>query len=137
MLGERGRWLAPHAGHPALAHADAPDEPTWAALSDTDRDTLHRVLRDLNPDAARYLLRTHFDTERAASRKRLLSAVLDTLNDDDHTLEPLLEGALDDRSPDVQTLARQVLQRLPRSALNARLAEALHDPGTPPAPATA
>ncbi|GGR87747.1 DUF5691 domain-containing protein [Deinococcus sedimenti] len=134
VLDERGRWLAQHANSPALAHAEAPDEPTWAALSDTDRDTLHRVLRALNPDTARALLSAQFDTERAASRKRLLSAVLDTLNDDDHTLEPLLEGALDDRSPDVQTLARQILQRLPRSALNARIAEALHDPGTPPSP---
>ncbi|MDK2013395.1 MULTISPECIES: DUF5691 domain-containing protein [unclassified Deinococcus] len=134
VLGERGRWLAPHAGSPALAHADAPDESTWAALSEAERDTLHRVLRDLNPDAARHLLCTQFDTERAASRKRLLGAVLDTLNGDDHNLEPLLEGALDDRSPDVQTLARQTLQRLPRSALNARLAEALNDPGTPPSP---
>nr|WP_305852132.1 DUF5691 domain-containing protein [Deinococcus sp. JMULE3] len=134
VLGERGRWLAHHADIPALAHADAPDEPIWAAMSDTDRDTLHRVLRALNPDAARHLLRAHFDTERAASRKRLLSAVLDTLSHDDHTLEPLLEGALDDRSPDVQTLARQTLQRLPHSTLNARLAEALHDPNVIPGP---
>ncbi|AWT36442.1 hypothetical protein GCM10008956_14490 [Deinococcus arenae] len=134
VLGERGRWLAHHAGNAALAHADTPDEATWNALSEADRDTLHRVLRSLNPDAARHLLRTHFDTERAASRKRLLSAVLDTLHGDDHILEPLLDDTLDDRSPDVQTLARQILQRLPHSALNARLAAALHDPGTPPSP---
>ncbi|GAA0503892.1 DUF5691 domain-containing protein [Deinococcus depolymerans] len=117
VLGERGRWLASF--NPDWSFTP-PDEDAWDTATDAGREALWRSVRDRDPHAARDLLREHLSSERAASRKRLLNALLDTLTPDDHTLEPLLDTLTTDRSDDVRTLARTALHRLSGSAQNAR-----------------
>ncbi|GGR66712.1 hypothetical protein GCM10008959_31210 [Deinococcus seoulensis] len=134
VLGERGRWLAQF--NPDWSFMP-PDEDTWDTATDAGRETLWRSVRERDPHAARDLLNQHLSSERAASRKRLLIALLDTLAPDDHTLEPLLDALTTDRSDDVRTLARMTLHRLSRSAQNARNAArfaalvSLENPGLP------
>lgn len=122
VLGERGRWLARF--NPDWAFTP-PDKDAWDTTTDAGREALWRSARERDPHAARDLLRQHLSSERAGSRKRLLGALLDTLSDDDHSLEPLLDTLTTDRSDDVRTLARTALHRLERSAQNARNASRL------------
>lgn len=117
VLGERGRWLAQF--NPDWSFMP-PDEDAWDTATEAGREALWRSARERDPHAARDLLREHLSSERAGSRKRLLGALLDTLSDDDHSLEPLLDALTTDRSDDVRTLARMTLHRLSRSAQNAR-----------------
>lgn len=133
VLGERGHWLARL--HPDWASL-SPHPDSWEATTPAGREDLWRRLREHDPQAARDLLQRRLDSERADTRRRLLTALLDTLTDDDHPLEPLLDTLTTDRSADTRTQARAALHRLPRSAQNARNAARLAAllGGTPPTP---
>ncbi|ACO46860.1 DUF5691 domain-containing protein [Deinococcus deserti] len=126
VLSERGVWLAAFnpdwrflAGGKTTA---GPDPDAWDEASEAGREGIFRTWRARDPEIARELLRVHFAAERAGTRRRLLSALLDTLEPEDEVLESLLEDALNDRSTDVAHLAREVLRLWPRSALNRRYA---------------
>ncbi|WP_052195278.1 DUF5691 domain-containing protein [Deinococcus radiopugnans] len=131
VLGERGRWLAAfspdwrwlHA--PGQTEAGRMDEATWDAATEAGREALFRTLRADAPDASRAFLLTQLKAERVGVRRRLLAVLDETWTVADGALEPLLEDTLTDRSEDVQGQARRLLQRLPGSAYNARMAARL------------
>ncbi|GGO32249.1 DUF5691 domain-containing protein [Deinococcus humi] len=127
VLGERGRWLAQFSDHWRWMHSlerigAALDEEAWDAATEAGREALFRTLRAEAPNAGRAFLTTHFRTEKAGVRRRLLEALTQTWDAADAGLEPLLEETLSDRSEDVRDNARRLLQRLPHSAYNARMA---------------
>lgn len=121
VLGERGLWLA-QLNPDWRFNATVYSEETWLTATEAQKEGLFRDLRQNHPGAARDLLTGQFKTEKAGVRKRLLSVLQETWRTDDVTLEPLLEDALTDRSSDVQEQARTILQLLPGSAYNGRMA---------------
>lgn len=70
--------------------------------------------RALDPAAARGWLAECLPQEQAKARVELLAELQTRLGPED---EPLLEAALDDRSPAVREVAQSLLVRLPESAL--------------------
>ncbi len=130
VLGERGRWLAEFSDHWRWMHSlerpdAALDEEAWDTATEAGREALFRTLRADAPDTARAFLITHFKTEKAGVRRRLLEVVAQTWDAVDAGLQPLLEETLSDRSEEVRGHARRLLQCLPDSAYNARMATRL------------
>lgn len=126
VLGERGAWLSQF--NPEWRFTPAAfSEEAWLEIGEaqTQKEMLFRTLVTADRAAARHWLTEQWKTERAGVKKRMLSVILETFEDGDAVLEPVLEAALTDRSVDVQELARLLLMRLPHSAYNARMAARL------------
>ncbi|MCI3276071.1 DUF5691 domain-containing protein [Streptomyces cylindrosporus] len=91
----------------------------WQEGLFAERVALLSALRDRDPAAARELLVTTWQTERAEDRLMFLDSLRTGLGPQD---EPFLEQALADRSRNVRATAAELLSALPDSALAARMA---------------
>lgn len=124
VLDSRGAWLA--AANPAWHWAGARSMPgghpvdrgRWAHLPTDRRAVQVRVLRATDPGDARTLVESTWRSDPAAARADLLGALEVGLSLAD---EPLLERALDDRSPGVREVAFGLLDGLPGSARALRM----------------
>ncbi|MDV6376419.1 DUF5691 domain-containing protein [Deinococcus arenicola] len=129
VLGERGRWLTGFSPEwrwlRGLKTGEATlDEETWEEATEAGREALFRALRSADAARGRDFLTSHFKAEKAGVRKRLLDVLTQDWQPEDAVLESLLEETiLSDRSEDVRGQARRLLQRLPGSAFNSRMAE--------------
>lgn len=92
---------------------------TWQEGLFAERVALLGAVRRRDPDAARELLASTWQTERAEDRLMFLDSLRQGLRPDD---EPFLERALADRSRTVRATAAELLAALPGSALAARMA---------------
>ncbi|MDF5752352.1 DUF5691 domain-containing protein [Spongiactinospora sp. TRM90649] len=126
LAGRRGRWLA-GLGRQEWSYLDrepdaaaGPGDDTWRLGSQGERLGHLRDLRAADPDAARDLLAGGWAQETPDDRLSFLQTLADGLADAD---EPFLEAALDDRRREVRQEAADLLIRLPRSRLAARMAE--------------
>ncbi|MFD7550271.1 DUF5691 domain-containing protein [Streptomyces sp. NPDC059816] len=132
--GPRARWLArlnprwrfvlraaPGPGS-SLPSVDDPQAVArlWREGLFAERAALFDTVRGHDPAAARALLRSTWDAERAEDRLMFLDAFRAGLGPAD---EPFLEVALADRSRNVRATAADLLAALPGSALAARMAE--------------
>ena len=128
VLGGRARWLARLA--PAWGwvlqdeEQEAPRDPhAWAAaaadvgLGVPERRGALEALRAVDPARGRRVLAAVAPGERAPERLLLLRSLAVALEPED---EPLLVSATSDRSAEVRGCARELLRRLPGSALRAR-----------------
>jgi hypothetical protein len=122
VLGQRGRWLAAYnpewsyvAGEPAES-----DEATWQTGTAATRVALLRRLRSEDPQSARELLLTTWDTESPKDRSEFIGTFFVGLGPDD---EPFLEQALDDKRKETRDLAARLLASLPTSGLVRRVTE--------------
>lgn len=126
VLGERGAWLAQFNPEwrffKGYSTPVSFSEETWLEAGEAQKESMYRDLRGSDMNASREFLTQQFKTEKAGVRKRLLSVLQATWAADDAALEPLLEDTLTDRSSDVQELARALLQHIPHSAYNTRMA---------------
>jgi len=129
VLGERGRWLARFRPEWAWALAPAPDavaalpadaERTWQEGQFDARLAVLRALRASDPARARAWVEAAWTGEKSEQRAELLVAFAAGLAPAD---EAFLEGALDDRSQVVRTVAAELLARLPDSQLARRVAD--------------
>ncbi|MEU2873852.1 DUF5691 domain-containing protein [Streptomyces olivoreticuli] len=135
--GPRARWLAglnPQwkyalragpatvSGHAAAAGRAGTDEArqVWEEGLFAERVALLVSARRRDPAAARELLTSTWQTERAEDRLMFLDSLREGLSPGD---EPFLERALADRSRNVRSTAAELLAALPRSALARRMAE--------------
>ncbi|MBT2396096.1 DUF5691 domain-containing protein [Streptomyces sp. ISL-100] len=91
----------------------------WEEGLFAERVGLLAAVRAQDPVAARALLATTWQTERAEDRLMFLDSLRCGLSDAD---EPFLEQALSDRSRNVRATAAELLSALPGSALAARMA---------------
>ncbi|MEU6141250.1 DUF5691 domain-containing protein, partial [Streptomyces sp. NPDC047081] len=91
----------------------------WQEGLFAERVALLSALRDREPAAARELLVTTWQTERAEDRLMFLDSLRRGLGPQD---EPFLEQALADRSRNVRATAAELLSALPDSALAGRMA---------------
>jgi hypothetical protein len=119
-------WLAallPRLGWPTAVPVDGgpAGEVTavWEQGSLAERVELLRRLRATEPARARELLAGALARERVDQRAACLATLAIGLSPAD---EPLLEAALDDRSPPVREVAASVLAHLPASAWSERMA---------------
>ncbi|MEN9936310.1 MAG: hypothetical protein RLZZ387_2889 [Chloroflexota bacterium] len=135
-LGRRGAWLASlnsaweyaSAELEVLSTESAPSAlstqrsalSTWSTAPRPARLAMLRALLASDRGLAHELVRSTWAQERAADRAALLAELRAGLCAAD---EPLLEGALDDRSAEVRAAAAELLSRLPGSALIQRMAE--------------
>ncbi|MFF2023790.1 DUF5691 domain-containing protein [Streptomyces sp. NPDC058171] len=132
--GPRARWLAglnprwrfvlraaPGPGS-SLPSVDDPQAVArvWREGLFAERAALLDTVRGHDPAAARALLRSTWDAERAEDRLMFLDAFRAGLGPAD---EPFLEVALADRSRNVRATAADLLAALPGSALAARMAQ--------------
>lgn len=127
VLGERGRWLARlntdwvwAAGEDVAAADVTVLTRIWEEGSIAERVEAFSRLRTLDSAAARTRLVEIIGKEKADVRARLIDGLSTGLSMDD---EPLLEGALNDRSEAVRSVAGALLARLPDSKLVARMIE--------------
>jgi hypothetical protein len=127
----RGDWLATVNPDWRWARADTPtpvprtepvDARAWAHRPTEQRVAEVARLRPTDPDTARGLVESTWDTDAAGDRASLLAALRANLTAAD---EPLLERALDDRSAKVREVAAALLDGLPDSARAARMAARL------------
>lgn len=121
VQGERGRWLA--AFDPDWRWAQAAPQPEeWRTLWDTgtpgERRAALALWRQHDPAAARAALAESWTSEAPEQRADLLQRLQVGLGPDD---EVFLDAALDDRRKEVRNAARQLLVRLPSSALVGRM----------------
>ncbi|GAB2861316.1 DUF5691 domain-containing protein [Streptomyces deserti] len=133
FAGPRALWLARFnpdwrfalrstpGGGAALPHLDDTGriQQLWQEGLFAERVALLAALRSRDPAAARDLLATTWQTERAEDRLMFLDSLRTGLGPDD---EPFLEQALADRSRNVRATAAELLSALPGSALAARMA---------------
>ncbi|ATL29910.1 DUF5691 domain-containing protein [Streptomyces formicae] len=91
----------------------------WEEGLFAERVALLTTLREHDAQAARALLSTTWQTERAEDRLMFLDTLRTGLCEAD---EPFLEEALTDRSRNVRATAAELLSALPASALAARMA---------------
>ncbi|WP_327697202.1 DUF5691 domain-containing protein [Streptomyces sp. NBC_00459] len=91
----------------------------WQEGLFAERVSLLAAIRAREPAAARELLETTWQTERAEDRLMFLDSLRAGLRAED---EPFLERALADRSRNVRATAAELLSALPDSALAARMA---------------
>ncbi|WP_371662146.1 DUF5691 domain-containing protein [Streptomyces sp. NBC_00280] len=91
----------------------------WQEGLFAERVSLLATIRAREPAAARELLETTWQTERAEDRLMFLDSLRAGLRAED---EPFLERALADRSRNVRATAAELLSALPDSALAARMA---------------
>jgi hypothetical protein len=119
--GPRARWLAGLNPDWEFMTAPARSGPDSWRLGDADqrRGYLASML-DRDPDAARDLVRSSWETAGPGERAMFLSVLPGRLEAAD---EPLLDAALADRSEDVRSWAAYLLSTLPGSALGRRMAE--------------
>ena len=112
LTGRRGRWL--------LNYMELPDwggdeEEPWETASHAERKRMLCNLRRSNPTQGLALLQTELKNETAAHRNELIQCLSINLSKDD---EPFLQEIMrSDRSGTVKETARQLLSRLPDSAL--------------------
>ncbi len=119
VIGNRGRWLAAFRAEWQYA-AGAEGEDAWEEISHAARVISLRRLRAHDPAAARALIESTWERERADDRADFLHTLEINLSLDD---EPFLEGALGDRSKKVRAAAADLLARLPDSLLVQRMIE--------------
>ncbi|MHA7957511.1 DUF5691 domain-containing protein [Streptomyces sp. L500] len=105
---------------PAATDTGEGAEQVWQEGLFAERVALLTSLRRRDPAAARELLATTWDRERAEDRLMFLDSLRDGLSPAD---EPFLEGALTDRGRTVRAAAAELLSALPASALAGRMAE--------------
>lgn len=118
VIGHRGRWLARKKGSWRYA-AEPATAVEWQQSSGTARHLFFQQLRQTNPEEARQLLQTTWDTEPVNERLAALESLRFNLSLAD---EPFLESCLDqDRSNKVRSLAARLLACLPDSQLVARM----------------
>lgn len=121
VLGERGGWLAqfnPEWRFTPVAYS----EEAWEEATEAQKEALFRHLWASDQGAARDWLQTQFKSERAGVRGRLLEVLRYQIEPEETELEPFFEQCLSDRSSEVQEAARRILQKLPASAYNTRMA---------------
>lgn len=116
VIGERGRWLG--GLNKAWSYAAGGEDDDWQTAGTETRLALLRALRASDPEAARGLVETTWDSERAEDRVEFITCFATGLSAND---EPLLERCLDDRSSKVRLAAAQMLARLPGSQLSERM----------------
>ncbi len=119
-LSKRGAWLAQL--NPKWRRLAEIDLEVWEKATDAEKEAIIRTLKAHDLAAAATWLNTHFKTEPTTVRKRLLNSLQRSWRAEDAQLEPLLEEALTDRSADVREVARVLLQGIPASAYNTRMA---------------
>lgn len=122
-LGMRGRWLSQF--DPAWSWADADFALDTALVQDAwhngaakERVAALEAWRRIDPAGARDALQACWTAEPPESRSAFLPCLAINLDAAD---EPFLEAALDDRRKAVRTSARELLARLPGSALSQRM----------------
>jgi hypothetical protein len=121
VLPERARWLAAQHGDWDWA-AGGDLEERWETGSRQARLHVLRVTRRDDPERARELVASTFDTDAARERQAFLAVLADGLSAAD---EPLLERALSVRQADVRAQAARLLSGLPGSPLSERMAARL------------
>ncbi|MFD5267093.1 DUF5691 domain-containing protein [Streptomyces sp. NPDC058335] len=94
-------------------------EKLWQEGLFAERVALLAGIRSRDPDGARALLESTWQTERAEDRLMFLDSLRTGLGPRD---EPFLEQSLADRSRNVRSTAAELLSALPGSALAARMA---------------
>lgn len=124
VLGERAAWVAKFdpEWHYATAAALSRADDLWQTGTNRVRELLLELLRQSEPERARELLASTWQTEPASQRERYLHRMATGLGQHD---EPFLEAALDDRSRPVRAAAAALLVRLPESRLVQRMRERL------------
>jgi hypothetical protein len=101
---------------------DTPDLTDWATLPIATRAAIIAVLRESEPDQARELIESSWQSENAGDRLELISCLNIGLGPSD---ESFLEAALDDRARAVREAALDLLNQLPGSARADRMADRL------------
>ncbi len=132
FAGPRGLWLArlndewrfalrgPHGGSALPDPADSGRiRQLWEEGLFAERVALLEALRTRDAAAARALLDSTWEAERAEDRLMFLDVLRKGLSPED---EPFLERALTDRSRNVRATAAELLSALPGSALAGRMA---------------
>nr|WP_234336161.1 DUF5691 domain-containing protein [Streptomyces sp. NRRL S-920] len=133
FAGPRALWLArlnpdwkfalratPGSGLALPSADDTPEvQRLWEEGLFAERVALLAALRAHDAGAARRLLTTTWQTERAEDRLMFLDSLRTGLSAAD---EPFLEQALTDRSRNVRSTAAELLSALPESALAGRMA---------------
>ena len=125
-LGTRGAWLLQ--AEPAWSWAQALPAPErladiWHNGERNERMAALQAWRASDPAAARAALQSGWAAEPPENRTAFLPCLGVNLAADD---EPFLEAALDDRRKGVRVVARQLLARLPGSALSQRMRARAH-----------
>jgi hypothetical protein len=119
VIDHRGRWLMSQ--NPAWQFATAnetPDGSLWETGTPDQRRIVLRQARKGDPARAWTLLRKTWKSDPADDRAEFLKLFAAGLSVED---EPPLENFLDDRSKQVRAVAADLLARLPRSQLVARM----------------
>lgn len=112
LTGRRGRWLL---GHMQLPDWGGDGEEPWETAPHAERKRMLCNLRKTDARQGLALLQTELKNETAAHRNELIQCLSINLSKDD---EPFLQEILrSDRSGTVKETARQLLSRLPDSAL--------------------
>lgn len=124
-IGTRGRWLQditrPKDSVPSSAKSPG-SVSDWAELGSADATLELERPRLTDPEAARDLLRTQWDTLSARERAAHLGTLATNIQAQD---EELLEMALDDKAKSVRDVAAILLDRLPATARASRMAARL------------
>lgn len=121
VIDRRGEWLMQlNPRWQFGAAADEPVERIWTTGSREQRAAALRQVRQTDAAAGRALVASTWSEDGAEERAAFVAAMETGLSVDD---EPLLEGALDDRSKQVRAAAAARLARLPQSALVKRMIE--------------
>lgn len=118
VLGKRGEWLAAQNSDWSYLVGEELDESHWETGSGDERLALLRLLREREPDRARELVASTWESEKPESRAAFLGAFEVGLSMAD---EPFLETALDDRRKEVRKTAAGLLFLLPDSRLVQRM----------------
>lgn len=112
LTGRRGRWLL---GHMQLPDWGGDGEEPWETAPHAERKRMLCNLRKTDARQGLALLQTKLKNETAAHRNELIQCLSINLSKDD---EPFLQEIMrSDRSGTVKETARQLLSRLPDSAL--------------------
>ncbi|HMG69818.1 MAG TPA: DUF5691 domain-containing protein [Gemmatimonadaceae bacterium] len=128
ILGARGRWLAARNDDWSYAAANPPAEDAalrvaWETGTPEERSAILAHARARNAALGRALLESTWADEAPSQRASLAALLATGLSLED---EPFLEQALDDRRQEVRRAAAELLGRLDRSGLVARMAARAH-----------